>query len=165
MMNEDTFWTIIAQASASKESNDMNALGDRLMELLQERSVDDMAGFHNRMLSFKESLKSPMMRDIAFMMGYGDNDTAYGYFLNWVIALGKEHYQKTLNSPAHLLTLDDQKLFVAGQSGLEDLDLVAQAAFFEKTDLDFADWHIALKKGKRLEQLKGSKGYEHGLER
>lgn len=146
MMNEDTFWTIIKQATASKEGRDMNILGDRLVELLQERSVNDMAGFHNRMLSLKEYLKSPMMRDIAFMMGYGDNDTAYAYFLNWVIALGKEHYQKALNSPAHLLTLDNPELFVVGQTGFEDLDLVAQAAFFEKTDLDFADWHIALRK-------------------
>jgi hypothetical protein len=165
MMNEDTFWTIIAQASASKESSDMNALGDRLMELLQEGSVDAIAGFHTRMLLLKESLKFPMMRDIAFMMGYGDNDTAYGYFLSWVIALGKEHYQKALNSPAHLLTLEDPELFVAGRSGFEDLDLVAQAAFFEKTDLDFADWHIALKKDKRLEQIKVNEDNEQGLER
>lgn len=149
-MSENTFWTIIKQASVSKQSRDMNALGDRLMELLEERSVDDMAGFHNRMLLLKDSLKSPMMRDIAFMMGYGDNDTAYGYFLNWVIALGKEHYQKALNSPAYLLTLDDPKLFVVGQSGFEDLDYVAKAAFFEKTDLDFADWYIALRKNSMI---------------
>src|SRR5690606_11329231 len=132
------------QASVSKQSRDMNALGDSLMELLQERSVNDMSEFHNCTLFLKESLKSPMMRDIAFMMGYGDNDTAYGYFLNWVIVLGKEHYQKALNSPAYLLTLNKPELFVVGQSGFEDLDLVAQAAFFEKTDLDFEDWHIAL---------------------
>ena len=81
-----------------------------------------------------------------------------------MIALGKAHYQKALNSTAHLLTLDDSELFVAGQSGFEDLDLVAQAAFFEKTDLDFADWHIALKKDKRLEQLKGNMDNEQGLE-
>jgi hypothetical protein len=105
-----------------------------------------MAGFHHRMLLLKDSLKSPLMRDIAFMMGYGDNDTAYGYFLNWVIALGKEHYQKALKSPAYLLTLDNPELFVVGQSGFEDLDYVAQATFFEKTDLDFTDWHIALRK-------------------
>lgn len=146
MMNEDTFWTIIKQATASKESRDMNALGDRLVELLKELSVENMARFHNRMLLLKESLKSPMMQDIAFMMGYGDNDTAYGYFLNWVIALGKEHYQKALHSPAYLLTLNNPELFVVGQSGFEDLDYVAQATFFEKTDLDFADWHIALRK-------------------
>jgi hypothetical protein len=165
MMNEDAFWTIITEAYASKQSRDMNALGDRLMELLQERSVGDMAGFHNRMLMLKEPLKSPMMRDIAFMMGYGDNDAAYGYFLNWVIALGKEHYYKAFKSPAYLLTLDNPQLFVVGQAGFEDLDHVAQAAFFANTDLDFADWHIALKKDNRLKLLKESKENEQDVER
>ncbi len=84
------------------------------------------------------------MRDIAFMMKFGDNDHAYQGFKNWVISLGEEHYLKAKKSPAYLLTLSDENLFVVGQAYFQDLNFVASGAFFEKTDLDFDDWHKAL---------------------
>lgn len=134
MMDEERFWEILDLAWATKESEDMNELGDRLMEILIELEVQEIAGFHKRMLQLRESIRSPRMRDVASKMGYGDNGTAHQYFLNWVVALGKEHFIKAKESPNYLLKLNDPKLFVIGQAGFEDLDHVAQAAFFEKAD-------------------------------
>lgn len=139
MIEEERFWEILDTAWLTKESVDMNELGDRLMEVLTELEVQEIVGFHKRMLQLREGIRSPKMRDVATKMGYGDNGTAYQYFLNWVIAIGKEHYIKTKESPNYLLKLNDPKLFVIGQAGFEDLDHVAQAAFFEKVDLDVED--------------------------
>jgi len=144
MITEKEFWKYIAQSIEQKESLDKNLQGDCLMEILANLSVEKIAEFHNRMLHLREELNSPMMRDIAFMMKFGDNDHAFQGFKNWVISLGEEHYQKAKNSPAYLLTLSDENLFVVGQAYFQDLNFVASGAFFDKTDLEFDDWHKAL---------------------
>jgi len=146
MISEKQFWKLIHQSIEQKQSIDKNEQGDCLMEILTSLSVEEIAGFHNRMIQLREDLNSPMMRDIAFMMKFGDNDHAYQGFKNWVISLGEEHYLKAKNSPAHLLTLSDENLFVVGQAYFQDLNFVASGAFFEKTDLDFDDWHNAIQK-------------------
>lgn len=170
MITEKQFWDLIERSINEKNSIDKNEQGDCLMNILAAQPVDKIAGFHNRMLLLREDLKSPMMRDIAFMMKYGDNEQAYEGFRNWVIALGETYYGKAKNSPAHLLTLDDPKLFVVGSAYFQDLNFVAQAAYFEKTDKDFGDWYLALEnerqpnKERKLE-LKKDKDSAKDLER
>ncbi|MBN8640680.1 MAG: DUF4240 domain-containing protein [Flavobacteriales bacterium] len=144
MISEKQFWGLIQQSIEQKNSIDKNEQGDCLMEILTDLPVEQIAGFHNRMLQLREELNSPLMRDIAFMMKFGDNNHAFQGFKNWVISLGEEHYQKAKNSPAYLLTLSDENLFVVGQAYFQDLNFVASGAFFDKTDLEFDDWHIAL---------------------
>ncbi len=152
MILEKQFWKLIHQSIEQKQSTDKNEQGDCLMEILTSLSVEEIAGFHNRMIQLREDLNSPMMRDIAFMMKFGDNNHACQGFKNWVISLGEEHYLKAKNSPAHLLTLSDVNLFVVGQAYFQDLNFVASGAFFEKTDLDFDDWYKALKDDKKASQ-------------
>ena len=144
MISEKQFWELIQQSIEQKNSIDKNEQGDCLMEILNNLSVEEIAGFHNRMLHLRGELNSNMMRDIAFMMKFGDNDHAYQGFKNWVISLGEGHYLKAKNSPAYLLTLNDENLFVVCQAYFQDLNFVASGAFFEKTDLEFDDWHKAL---------------------
>ena len=139
MMKEKEFWKYINLSLEQKPSEDKNEQGDRLMEILTDLPIEQIAGFHNRMLQLRDELHSNMMRDIAFMMNFGDNDHAYKGFKNWIISLGEEHYNKAKKSPAYLLTLNDENLFIVGQAYFQDLNFVASGAFFEKTDLDFED--------------------------
>ena len=170
MITEKEFWKYIAQSIEQKPSEDKNEQGDCLMEILTNLSVEQIAGFHNRMLQLREELNSPLMRDIAFMMKFGDNNHAYEGFKNWVISLGEEHYHKAKKSPAYLLTLKDENLFVVCQAYFQDLNFVASGAFFEKTDLEFDDWYIALKNDKEASQdrklpKKSDKSKDQDLER
>lgn len=170
MITEKEFWKYIDQSIEQKPSEDKNEQGDCLMEILTNLSIEQIAGFHNRMLHLREELNSHMMRDIAYMMNYGDNDHAYQGFKNWVISLGEEHYNKAKNSPAYLLTLKDENMFVVCQAYFPDLNFVASGAFFEKTDLDFDDWHQALKNDidssqKRKLPKKTDKSKDQDLER
>ncbi|WP_299111996.1 DUF4240 domain-containing protein [uncultured Winogradskyella sp.] len=159
MMKEQKFWDIIEQSINEKKSVDKNEQGDALLRILCKYPVNDIAKFQKRLVKLRDEIDSPMLRDIAFMMKFGDNDHAFTGFKNWVISLGKEKYEKAKKSPAYLLTLDDPNLFVVGQAYLPDLNYVSQSAFFEKTNLDFDDWYLALKNEgnnikKRMKTLK-----------
>ena len=170
MISEKQFWELIKESIKYKESFDKNLQGDCLMEILTDLPVEQIAGFHNRMLQLRGEINSPMMRDIAFMMKFGDNDHEFQGFKNWVISLGKEYYQKAKNSPTHLLTLSDENLFVVGQAYFQDLNFVSSGAFFDKTDLDFDDWYKALKDDKEASQnrklpKKEDKSKDQDLER
>lgn len=148
MMKVNEFWKYINLSIEQKPSEDKNEQCDCLMEILTDLPVEQIAGFHNRMLHLREELNSHMMRDIAYMMNYGDNEHAYEGFKNWVISLGEEHYLKAKSSPAYLLTLKDENLFVVARAYFQDLNFVASGAFFEKTDLGFEDWYKVLKEDK-----------------
>lgn len=157
-MNEERFWNVIEQSRREKNSIDMNGQGDSLFFVLQTLPVKHIAEFHARMLVLREQLKSPFMREIAYMMKYGDNDTAFEGFVNWVVALGKAHYYKALNSPPYLLTIDDPKLFVVNRPYFPDLSSVAQEAYLQVTNGDLFDWLTALKNlmGKENNQERGT---------
>lgn len=144
-MNTQTFWNIIEQSIREKGSVDKNEQGDSLHEILQKYSVQDIISFHNHVIEHREQINTDFMRDIAFMMKFGDNDHAFEGFLNWVIALGKAHYHKAQNSPPHLLTLKDVNLFVVNQAYFPDLSLAGVASYLEKTDNDISDWEKELK--------------------
>jgi hypothetical protein len=170
MISEKQFWKIIQQSIEQKPSEDKNEQGDCLMEILTNLSVEQIAGFQNRMLQLREELNSPLMRDIASMMKFGDNNHAFEGFKNWVISLGEEHYNKAKNSPAYLLTLSDENLFVVGQAYFQDLSFVASGAFFDKTDLEFDDWYKALNDDKEASHdrklpKKSDKSKDQDLER
>ncbi|HNP66262.1 MAG TPA: DUF4240 domain-containing protein [Aequorivita sp.] len=170
MISEKQFWDLIDRSINEKNSIDKNEQGDCLMNILAKQPIDKIAGFHNRMVLLREALRSPMMGDIAFMMKYGDNEHAYEGFRNWVISLGEGHYGKAKDSPAHLLTLVDPKLFVVGRAYFQDLNFVAQAAFFEKTGKDFGDWYLALEKEgqpnkERILEIKKRRDNEQDLNR
>lgn len=170
MITEKEFWKYIAQSIEQRPSEDKNEQGDCLMEILTDLPVEQIAGFHNRMLHLREELDSHMMRDVAYMMKFGDNDHAYQGFKNWVISLGEEHYHKAKNSPAYLLTLKDENLFVVARAYFQDLNFVASGAFFEKTDLEFDDWYKALKDDKEASRerklpKKSDKSKDQDLER
>jgi hypothetical protein len=152
MMDENRFWEIIEQSRREKNSIDVNEQGDSLLSILQSLPEKSIVQFHARMLVLREQLKTPFMRDIAFMMKYGDNDTAFEGFVNWVIVLEKAHYYKALNSPPYLLTIEDPKLFVVNRPYFPDLSLVAPTAYLEKHDGDMTDWVRALMNLMRTEK-------------
>lgn len=151
MMSKEQFWKIIEQSNQEKLSVDKNEQGESLQKIIQELTESEIIGFHARMIMLREQLDTSFMREIAFMMKYGDNDHAFEGFVNWVIVLGKAHYLKVQNSPPHLLTLEDTKLFVINRPYFPELSLVAPSAYFERTNLDIGHWVKALRSMLRRE--------------
>ena len=164
-MEANIFWKLIDRSIREKDSVDKNGQGDRLMEILGEYPTNDLVGFHKRAQQLSNELDTPMMGDIAFMMGHKDNPTAYQGFRNWIISLGKEHYEKARVSPAHLLSVDGPNLLVARRPYFPDLDFVASGAYYERADGDIPDWEGLLRsydnevsaRLKDLSLLKGEK--------
>ncbi len=164
MIYKKLFWNLIEESITMKNSTDKNDQGDTLMYLLTKFPIDQIVGFHNRAKSLREEIESPMMKDIAFMMKYGDNEHAYRGFKNWVISLGEEHFQKAKNSPAHLLTLKDPSLFVVCRAYFEDLDFVSSGAYYTISKEKDADWNTVLKRETRTKELDQKSKDDHEIE-
>jgi len=143
MITEDKFWNLIERSINEKNSIDKSEQGDCLLYILAKLSVEEIVGFHKRMMVLRKELDSSILKDIAYTQGY-ENDHAYEGFRNWIISLGKDYYLKAKESPMFLLTIKDETLFVAHRSYFPDLNFVASGAFYEKEGLD-ADWEDQLK--------------------
>lgn len=155
MMTKDTFWKLIEQSIKEKNSVDKNDQGDCLLDILFQRPINDMVGFHKRVIALRQELDSVAFRAIATKMRYNQNKTAYEGFRNWVIALGEKHYEKIKNSPEYILTLDDPNLYVVGRAYFPDLNFVASGTYYTLTDKDILDWDKLLNENQqdRLESL------------
>jgi hypothetical protein len=140
-----------------KNSVDKNAQGDALLSILIMLNHNQIVSFHHKIGELKKDLNTPAFNDIAFMMKYGDNRTASSGFKNWVISLGENHYKKTKQSPAHLLTLDDPKLFVMGRAYFNELDSIAPMAYDYVSKYGDIEWYALVQNHRRLEQLEKGK--------
>jgi hypothetical protein len=163
-MKSTQFWEIIETSIHQKNTIDKSEQGDAILAVLSKLYPQEILGFHHKLESLKQDLNTAEFNDIAFMMKYGDNRTALSGFKNWVIALGKEHYQKAKKSPSHLLTLDDPKLFVAGRAYLNDLDLLASVAYDDVSKEDDLSWYAVLQKDRRMKQLNKEQNIDIELE-
>ena len=163
-MKTAEFWNLINTSIEQKNSIDKNEQGDALLEILMKLNAQKILGFHNTLTELKKGLDKPEFNDIAFMMKYGDNNTALSGFKNWVVALGEEHYRKAKQSPAHLLTLDDPNLFVSGRAYLNDLDLVTSIAYDQISKEEDPEWHLFVKNHRRLKQLNKNQEQDNELE-
>ena len=163
-MKTSEFWNLINTSIEQKNSLDKNEQGDALLEILVKSNVQQILDFHNTLTALKKDLETPEFNDIAFMMKYGDNKTALSGFKNWVVALGEEHYRKAKQSPAHLLTLDDHNLFVAGRPYLNEIDLVASVAYDQVSKEQDPEWYVLVQKHRRLQQLNKNQEQDNELE-
>tara|TARA_R110002051_G_scaffold181774_1_gene251341 strand:+ start:106655 stop:107158 length:504 start_codon:yes stop_codon:yes gene_type:complete len=163
-MKTAQFWEIIEASIQQKNSIDKNEQGDALLAILSKLNHTQILGFHTKLEELKKSLNSPEFNNVAFMMKYGDNRMASSGFKNWVVALGREHYEKATSSPTHLLTLEDSKLFAGGRAYLNDLDLVASVAYDEVSKEGDPEWYTFVQNHRRLQQLNKSQGNEMELD-
>ncbi|PQJ76486.1 DUF4240 domain-containing protein [Polaribacter glomeratus] len=166
-METTQFWDIIEKSIVQKNSIDKNEQGDAILEILTTLKQNQILGFHQKLTDLKRELNTPQFNEIAFMMKYGDNRTALSGFKNWVISLGENHYKKTKQSPAHLLTLNDPKLFVVGRAYLNELDGLPQIAYEDNRTESDLEWYAFVQKHRRLQQIENNQNHnkDKGLER
>jgi hypothetical protein len=161
-VNREVFWEIIAEAYQRKDSVDINALGDAIMEVLEEKCSDKaLVSFHLLVEDLRNNLPRGTYEIAKEILPYDSIEGApFHRFKNWVIALGKEHYENAAKDLKYLLDIKDPDLFVVGQALFEDLDYVASAVYYEREEKypSLPDWNDLLnaeRKAKQLSELLG----------
>lgn len=135
MIAKSLFWEIISKSL--EKSHSQNSQEDRLIELLLELTPQQMIGFRLRTDKLLYESYTSEMWCAAYLMNGGCSDDSFEYFRCWVISLGQQIFEKSLNRPDTLIDFvqDHQDIYE-----FEDLWYVAIRAFEKKTGKNLFDY-------------------------
>jgi len=101
-MDEETFWKLIdrtREASGGDFKKQRNLMFDELIFL----SVDEILALESIMLNLMDNAYDAALWDAAWIMNCGCGDDGFEDFRGWLIAQGKDVYEKALVDPESLV--------------------------------------------------------------
>jgi len=130
-MDPDQFWKLI-DAARKVARGDQDELVENLRTRLARLSAAKIASFHGRMQVLLASAYRWDLWAAAFIMNGGCSDDGFAYFRAWLVAQGRETFEKALENPESLAAA--KLVFAdAGEYELESLLYAASEAYEEKT--------------------------------
>jgi len=130
-LNLDQFWKLI-DAARKAARGDQDELVENLRTRLARLSAAKIASFHGRMQVLLASAYRWDLWAAAFIMNGGCSDDGFAYFRAWLVAQGRETFEKALENPESLAAA--KLVFAdAGEYELESLLYAASEAYEEKT--------------------------------
>ena len=154
-MYETQFWRIIESAHTAakgKPERQLKLIEKELSKLSPEEILEFQRIFwQQHRISYRADLWGA-----AYIMNGGCSDDGFDYFRGWLIAQGKDVFEKALQDPDSLADIlgDDPEQDVYD---LEDMLSVGLEPWQKKTKLDLEDFYNHLGKGEPLPKLGKSK--------
>jgi hypothetical protein len=105
-MNVETFWNLI-DATREASDGDTSKQADLLVDELVLLSLDEIFAFETIWDHLMDFAYDAALWDAAYIIGCGCADHGFWDFRAWLIAQGKEVYEKALADPESLLDLID----------------------------------------------------------
>jgi len=102
----ETFWKLIDIARETS-GGDTSKQADLLVNALVPLSVDEIFAFEAISDDLMDFAYDAALWDAAFIIGCGCGDSGFWDFRGWLIAQGKEVYEKALADPESLVDLID----------------------------------------------------------
>jgi len=103
-MDIEFFWNLI-EKTFEDSKGDLPKQVDLLIELLAQRSVDDIADYKSILDNLLDYAYDAGLWDAAVIINCGCSDDSFRDFRAWLIAHGKEVYEKALANPEILVDL------------------------------------------------------------
>jgi hypothetical protein len=128
MMPPKVFWDLIGASKSPSEDEFLQALHRRLVTL----SPDEIVGFDARVWHYLGEANRDELWAAAFVLRGGCSDDNFLYFRCWLIAQGRQVFERALADPQSLADLPLSKWY-----NLEALTSSASEAWEEKTEEDF----------------------------
>jgi len=124
-MDIEFFWNLIEKTFESSKDN-LSKQVELLTELLAQNSVDDIADYKIILNNLMNEAYDASLWDAAIVINCGCSDDSFADFCAWLIAHGKEVYEKALVDPEILVDLvkmdewasDELFLYVAEEAYL-----------------------------------------------
>ncbi|MGV4322309.1 DUF4240 domain-containing protein [Bacillus mojavensis] len=133
-MNETSFWQLIDQAGSQEEPNEW------LRDTLLKKETDEIIDFEFMIQTLMQKSYQSSLWGAAYILMDGCSDDTFDYFRGWLIAQGKETFEKVLDDHEYLAAyITEETLDEEGYPQNEDLLSVAtEALTYKKTGDD--DW-------------------------
>ena len=132
---ETEFWGLIERAKNKTE--DTYEQMELLIELLTERSEEDIIEFEKIFLQLHASSYQSKLWAAAYIIKGGCSDDGFDYFRGWLIAQGEDVFYKALENPeslARIIKVED-----ADEVECEDMLSVGGTAYENKTGKDYEE--------------------------
>ncbi|MCY8424281.1 DUF4240 domain-containing protein [Bacillus vallismortis] len=131
-MNETSFWQLIDQAGSQEEPNEW------LRDTLVKKEINEIVDFEFMLQTFMHKSYLSSLWGAAYILMDGCSDDTFDYFRGWLIAQGKETFEKVLNDHEYLAAyITEETLDEEGYPQNEDLLSVAiEALTYIKTGDD-----------------------------
>lgn len=131
-MNETSFWQLIDQACSQEEPNEW------LRDELLKKEINEIVDFEFMLQTFMQKSYLSSLWAAAYILMDGCSDDTFDYFRGWLIAQGKETFEKVLHDHEYLAAyITEETLDEAGYPQNEDLLSVAiEALTYMKTGDD-----------------------------
>ena len=127
-MNIKTFWELINDTQRANDGN-ISKQADLLVEKLRHMSDAEILAFDKILEDLMNDAYDAALWDAAYIIGCGCSDDGFYEFRGWLIAQGKEVYEKALSDPESLVDLIE--IDETAQQG--HLLYVSLAAYEQKT--------------------------------
>src|SRR5512138_2296236 len=107
-MDVETFWKLIKTTREASGSN-TSKQADLVVNALVPLSLDEIFSFEAIWYELMDVAYDAALWDAAYIIGCGCGDSGFQDFRAWLIAQGKEVYEKALVDPESLVDLIDVK--------------------------------------------------------
>jgi hypothetical protein len=103
-MDIEAFWRLI-DATRKVSGDDVSRQADLLVDEVVQFSADEILAYHAIMDELMDKAYDAALWDAADIIGCGCSDDGFYEFRGWLIAQGKEVYEKALADPESLIDL------------------------------------------------------------
>ena len=124
-MSEQACWSIIERARQGSEDYEQTA--ERVLELLQAASTDQIEAFERGRARLMERSYSWALWGAAYLINGGCSDDGFDYFRGWLLTQGREVFEAALADPDSLVDVAEEDV------ECETILYVAYRAYEEKT--------------------------------
>jgi hypothetical protein len=143
-MDIEFFWNLIEKTFETSKGN-LSTQVELLTESLAQSSVDDIADYKIILENLVDNAYDASLWDAAIIINCGCSDDGFTDFRAWLIAHGKEIYEKALVEPEILVDLIKMDEWASDELFL----YVAEYAYERKTGQELPD-HIYRKESPEL---------------
>lgn len=125
-MEIERFWQLM---ETSHVPQDLDEQAEKIRELLSELPAAEVAGFDQTLRRLLNRAYSWDLWGAAYLVSGGCSDDGFEYFRSWLVAQGKDNYERALSNPdslANIETLEEEVEF-------EELWHIAEEVYETKT--------------------------------
>ncbi|GGN51884.1 hypothetical protein FHR83_009264 [Actinoplanes campanulatus] len=99
-MSVDRFWELVDAARASaQDPSDADQVGERARQLLDELPLDEVAGLARAEWELRARSYRVDLWGAAYLINGGCSDDGFEYFRGWLIAQGREVFERAVADP------------------------------------------------------------------
>lgn len=106
-MDIDTFWSLI-ETTKAESSGDIAIQRDLLIERLKELSEEEIVAFEDIYAQMETQAYRGELWDVAYIVHCGCTEEGFTDFRAWLIAQGRDVYQKVIEDPQNLADVIDE---------------------------------------------------------